>query len=43
MFLNAAVTEDPNMGADPLSNPKPSTKFLLLESESEEQPGKPLA
>jgi hypothetical protein len=41
-FFDAAVTEDLNFGADPIHNPKPSTKFLMLEGESEGQSGKPL-
>jgi hypothetical protein len=41
-FFDAAVTEDINSGADPINNPKPSTRFLMLEGESYDQAAKEL-
>ena len=41
-FFDAAVTEDMNAGAEPKRNPKPSTKFLMLQGEAEGQSAKPL-
>lgn len=41
-FFDAAVTEDINAGAEPKSNPRPSTKFLMLEGEMDGQAAKPL-
>ena len=41
-FFDAAVTEDIKYGADPISNPKPSTRFLMLDGESDEQAAKEL-
>jgi tetratricopeptide (TPR) repeat protein len=39
-FLDAAVTEDINSGADPENNPTPSTRFLMLQGESNDQAAK---
>jgi hypothetical protein len=39
-FLDAAVTEDINSGADPIDRPSPSTRFLMLEGEAEDQAAK---
>lgn len=41
-FFDAAVTEDINSGADPITNPKPSTHFLMLEGEADYQSAKEL-
>lgn len=42
-FFDAAVTEDIKAGAEPKSNPKPSTKFLMMEGEVEGHAAQPLA
>jgi hypothetical protein len=39
-FIDAAVTEDLNSGADPISNPRPSTRFLMLQGDADKQAGK---
>lgn len=39
-FFDAAVQEDLNAGAEPKTNPKPSTHFLMLEGGAERQAGK---
>lgn len=39
-FFDAAVQEDLNAGAEPKTNPKPSTHFLMLEGYEERQAGK---
>jgi len=36
-FMDAAVTEDLNIGAHPTSNPRASTRFLTLEGEKNDQ------
>jgi hypothetical protein len=41
-FFDASVTEDINFGADPLDKPKPSTHFLMLEGEADNQSAKEL-
>lgn len=41
-FFDAAVTEDLTFGADPLDNPKPSTRFLMLEGDASGQAAKDL-
>ena len=41
-FFDAAVTEDINAGADPIDNPTPSTRFLMLEGEANYQAAKEL-
>lgn len=41
-FFDAAVTEDINFGADPVHNPKPSTRFLMLEGDAGGQAAKEL-
>lgn len=41
-FFDASVTEDINCGADPINNPKPSTRFLMLEGEQNYQAAKQL-
>ena len=42
-FFDAAVTEDINSGADPINDPTPSTRFLMLEGEPDNQAAKELA
>src|SRR5258706_2748637 len=39
-FFDAAVTEDLNAGAHPTANPKPSTRFLMLEGTEKGQGAK---
>jgi hypothetical protein len=39
-FFDAAVTEDLNSGSDPENNPSPSTRFLMLQGESDDQAAK---
>jgi hypothetical protein len=39
-FFDAAVQEDLNAGAEPKTNPKPSTRFLMLEGEADRQAAK---
>lgn len=41
-FFDAAVTEDLSAGAHPQNNPKPSTRFLMLEGEENDQGAKVL-
>ena len=41
-FFDAAVTEDVNGGADPIDNPTPGTRFLMLEGEANYQAAKEL-
>ena len=39
-FFDAAVTEDLNSGSDPENNPSPSTRFLMLQGEPDDQAAK---
>jgi hypothetical protein len=39
-FFDAALTEDINAGADPIDNPTPGTRFLMLEGEADYQAAK---
>ena len=41
-FFDAAVTEDLKSGADPIKNPTPATRFLMLDGESDKQAAKKL-
>jgi len=41
-FFDAAVTEDVYAGADPIDNPTPGTRFLMLEGEADYQAAKEL-
>jgi len=41
-YLDAAVTEDMNSGADPMNSPRPSTRFLMLEGETTDQAARPI-
>ena len=39
-FFDAAVTEDLSSGSDPENNPSPSTRFLMLQGEPDDQAAK---